>query len=289
MYCWSCGESLSRFGGPCPRCNAPPALPEREPRGRPLGTCPACGYRGDGIPYFRRAGHAALLVAATVFTYGIGGLAYWLLKRNDLICPSCGLSWGRAVPAFLPGKESLGPESGTSLARGGGDPGRSGTGSSGFPGEALPGSGIGRRVTGVVLALVALLLLGTGIVEAEASMVAASAAFGAGGAASFAWGWKALQQRREAVLRRLQRRVLNLARERGGRLTATDVASELDLSLSGGERVLLSLDDGFRVRSDVTDEGLLVFDFPEIRLRPGSPDEPAVSGNTPHGEDSTSV
>lgn len=279
MYCWSCGESLSRFGGPCARCNAPPALPEREPRGRPLGTCPACGYRGDGMPYFRRAGHAALLVAATVFTYGIGGLAYWLIKRNDLICPSCGLSWGRAVHSLGHGDGSL--DAGSEPAGRRSRPGAGRAGSSGSPGDPLPGSGIGRRVTGVVLALAALLLLGVGIVEAELGAVVTGAVFGAGGAATFAWGWKALQQRREAVLRRLQRRVLHLARERGGRLTATDVAAELDLSLTGGERVLLSLDDGFRVRSDVTEEGLLVFDFPEIRLRPGDRDDPALLGNPP--------
>lgn len=273
MYCWSCGESLPRFGGPCPRCDAPPALPEREPRGRPLGTCPSCGYRGDGMPYFRRAGHAALLVAATVFTYGIGGLAYWLVKRHDLICPSCGLSWGGARRALASGN------GGASVARSPSDADPpEGSGPSGLPAEPLPGTGIGRRVTGVVMALLALLLLGGGIVEGELGMVVASTVFGAAGAATFAWGWRALQQRREALLRRLQRRVLHLARAKGGRLTATDVASELDLSLNAGERVLLSLDDGFRVRSDVTEEGLLVFDFPEIRLRPGGRDDRSVLG-----------
>jgi hypothetical protein len=287
MYCWSCGETLSRFGGPCPSCGAPPALPEREPRGRPLGTCPACGYRGDGIPYFRRAGHAALLVAATVFTYGIGGLAYWLIKRNDLICPSCGLSWGRAVHALGPGNGALSPR--TAAADGAGAGGRSGPRVPQIPAEPLPASGIGRRVTGVLMALLALLLLGLGIVEGELGMVAVSTVFGAGGASAFAWGWKALQKRREAVLRGLQRKVLHLAWDRGGRLTATDVASELDLSLNGGERVLLSLDDGFRVRSDVTEDGLLVFDFPEIRLRPGDRGDTPLPGNPTLTEDSPST
>jgi len=224
------------------------------------------------MPYFRRAGHAALLVAATVFTYGIGGLAYWLLKRHDLICPSCGLSWGRAHPALASGDEAGSPRpssaEGVSLRSGG----------RGFSPERLPPSGIGRRVTGVILALVALLVLGGGIVEGELPLVVFSAFLGAGGAASFAWGWRALQERREALLRHLQRRVLHLAHERGGRLTATDVASELDLSLAGGERVLLSLDDGFRVRSDVTDEGLLVFDFPEIRLGSGRTEGRSIPG-----------
>ena len=58
-------------------------------------------------------------------------------------------------------------------------------------------------------------------------------------------------------------------------MTATDVASELDVSIAAAERILFSLDDGFRVRSEVTDEGLIVFDFSEIRTpRPLAPGEP---------------
>lgn len=274
MYCWSCGEALPRVGVPCPSCNAPPALPEREPRevrGRPIGICPACGYRGDGMPYFRRASHAALLVAATIFTYGIGGLAYWLVKRRDRICPSCGLSWGRAVVPVGSGGNG---GAGFPVRGAGGTPAHAGAA------EALPRSGVVRRVFGVVLGLVALLLLVGGIVEAEVGMVIASAVFAVGGSATFVWGSKAEQRRRDEVLRRMQRRILHLARERGGRLTATDVAAELDISFAAGERVLLSMDDGFRVRSDVTEEGLLVFDFPEIRLDSGRASESALPGGS---------
>lgn len=120
---------------------------------------------------------------------------------------------------------------------------------------------------GVLVALMALLFLGIGIVEAEGMAVVMSLVFGAGGAALFGSGVKARQSRRAAVLRRAQARVLELASEQGGILTATEVASRLDLSLEGAERVLLSLDDGFRIRSEVTKEGLLVFEFPEILWR----------------------
>lgn len=42
------------------------------------------------------------------------------------------------------------------------------------------------------------------------------------------------------------------------------------------ERVLTGIDDGFRVRSDVTDEGILLFEFPEVRHRQrlGFPEDP---------------
>ncbi|MND00243.1 hypothetical protein D3C83_187860 [compost metagenome] len=54
---------------------------------------------------------------------------------------------------------------------------------------------------------------------------------------------------------------------------ATDAATELHLTLPAAERVLFSMDDGYRVRSEITGEGLLVFEFPE--LRPGLLEEEA--------------
>ena len=67
---------------------------------------------------------------------------------------------------------------------------------------------------------------------------------------------------------RLQRRVLLLATEKEGTLTVTEVAASLDLSLSAAEGVLDGMDDGLRVRSDVTDEGIIVYEFPELRHHP---------------------
>ena len=43
------------------------------------------------------------------------------------------------------------------------------------------------------------------------------------------------------------------------------------LALAAGaaaEEVLDSMDDGLRVRSEVTNEGIIVYDFPELRHRP---------------------
>lgn len=254
MYCWSCGEYLLEADTSCSACGAAAAAPPRRQPSRLMGirSCPACGYRGDGVPYFSRVSHAALLVGAAVFTYGLGGLGYWLVKRKDRICPSCGLSWDRARVDH-------------------GGAGQTGPGQQVERRDEevldLPRRGLGRRVFGVILALVASLLLGLGIVSSEGVLAVVSAVSGLAGASFFAWGWRSLQRRREAILHQFQRSVLRLAHTRGGQLTATDVASELDLSLRAAERVLLSLDDGFRVRSDVTDEGLLVFEFPEIRYQ----------------------
>ncbi len=52
------------------------------------------------MPYFRRAGHVGLLVGASLFTYGFGGLVYWLARRKHLVCPRCGLGWENASRAL---------------------------------------------------------------------------------------------------------------------------------------------------------------------------------------------
>ena len=67
---------------------------------------------------------------------------------------------------------------------------------------------------------------------------------------------------------RLQGRVLLLATEKSGTLTVTEVAASLDLSLSAAEGVLDAMDDGLRVRSDITDQGIIVYEFPELRHHP---------------------
>ena len=261
MFCWSCGEQLKQGGERCGSCGAPTgAFVTGEPRipiaaRSPVSMCPGCGYLGEGMPYFRRSSHAVLLVGASLLTYGVGGLIYWLVKRDALVCPSCGLSWDRArqLEASSLGEKAADPGLWLQPAR--------------IRPEGLPRGGLVRRAAGVILAILAVFLLGIGIVEATAGTVVVGISIGLVGASSFAWGWRALHQRREGLLQSLQTGVLRVAAARGGRLTATDVASDLGVTLPAAERVLFSMDDGFRVRSKVTDEGLLVFDFPEIQVR----------------------
>jgi hypothetical protein len=217
--------------------------------------CSRCGYGGQGISYFSRPGHVGLLVGVSIFTYGLGGLAYWLARRNHYICPNCGENWerartdGTAAPAF-PSQRTTQREA------------------------TLPSGGLKRRVLGTAIVLFASFLIMVGFIEAEAAAIAVGSVFGAAGTGTFFWGWNALQGRRQAVQGRIQREVLQLATEREGMLTVTEVAASLDLSLQAAEKVMDSLDDGFRVRSEITEEGVIVYHFPEVqhrdRLGPGS-------------------
>ncbi len=224
------------------------------PRSVTVARCPACGYHGEGIPYFQRPSHFLLLVGATVFTYGVGGLAYWLLKRRSRICPGCGLDWERASRARQVLHE--GPDTRPA---------------------PLPSAGGARRVGGAALVVTAVFLALLGLSEAEALLLALGGGLAGAGALTFWWGWSSKQARREELMARLQRRVLDLAARRGGELTVTTVAHELDLSLPAAERILESMEDGLRVRSHVTDDGLIVFEFPELPAPPSGGDTGARS------------
>ena len=202
------------------------------------------------MPYFRRAGHVGLLVGASLFTYGFGGLVYWLARRKNLVCPRCGLGWENASRALTAtGRE---PEKRLVEAE---------------PDEELPSAGLKRRILGTSLVLLASLLVLVGFVEWELAAVAVGSVVGGGGSLTFYWGWQGLMQRKKAIMQGVQRKILKLAEAKGGRLTVTEVAADLNLALPDAEKILISLDDGFRVRSEISSDGVLFYEFPEILHR----------------------
>ncbi len=204
-----------------------------------------------------------LLIGVSLFTYGLGGLAYWLARRKHRICPQCGLGWENAAV--------LGPGAARAPAWGGPVGARPRFGAD----EGLPRRGIVRRTIGVGMVLGAALMISVGIISFALEAVAVGSVLGAAGTGTIWWGLKARQDRRRALMTRLQRRVLLLATEKGGTLTVTEVAASLNLSLAAAESVLEGMDDGLRVRSDVTNQGIIVYEFPEVRHHPrlesGSP------------------
>lgn len=193
-----------------------------------------------------------LLVGVSLFTYGFGGLIYWLARRRHLICPRCGLGWEHASRALsLTGPE---PERRAALEAQAND-------------EPLPSAGVKRRVLGTMMVLLASLMVLIGFVEWEMVAVAMGSVLGAGGSMTFYWGWQGLQDRRKAVMQGLQRKIIRLATVKGGTLTVTEVAAEMNLSLAAAEKILTSMDDGFRVRSEISRDGVLYYEFPEVRHR----------------------
>jgi hypothetical protein len=63
--------------------------------------------------------------------------------------------------------------------------------------------------------------------------------------------------------------VLRLAESEDGQLTVTEVAAKLGWSMDDAAATLRSLDDGVRVTTTLTDEGIMLYDFPELIHDPG--------------------
>ena len=265
MRCSTCGEDLRERETACPTCGAAVSLgPVVAPVGFEVRSCPRCGHVGTGVKHFQRPSHVGVLLGLSVFTwftFGLGGLAYYIARRKRMICAQCGLGWQHArIPA--PGFAS------PALA----DSARAEIGGLGTrigAEESLPRGGVGRRILGVGLVLFAALMVSIGVVEFEPGLIVFGGGAGALGTASIWWGLQVRETRRRAIVARLQQRVLLLATERGGTLTVTEVAASLSLSLPAAEDVLDSMDDGLRVRSEVTNEGIILYEFPELRHHHG--------------------
>jgi hypothetical protein len=208
-------------------------------------TCPRCGYRGEGIGYFSRGSHIAALVGLTLLTagaMGAGGLIYYLVRRDHLVCPRCGRGWGRN------GTFALVPTTGRGSA----------------PVPAMRGGGGSTQGWAIALFIIAALLTVAAIASTELPPLLFGGVAAAGGFALQRVAIREREQRRQALLSALQLPVLQLAGKKGGQLTVTEVAAELGWTIRRAEKVLQSLDDGLRVTSDVTDEGVIVYAFPEL-------------------------
>ena len=263
MRCSTCGENLRERETTCPTCGAAVSRgPVVRPMGMEVRSCPRCGHVGTGVGHFQRLSHVALLLGLSVFSWGFGGLLYYVVRRKRMICAQCGLGWQHARipgPGFAD-HPALAGSADTGLVARGTEFGADGP---------LPRGGLGRRVLGVAVILFAVLMVTVGVADGAVEAVVFGTVVGALGTGTLWWGIQARETRRRAIMARLQRRVLLLATEKGGTLTVTRVAASLNLSLSAAEEVLDGMDDGLRVRSEVTNEGIIVYEFPELLHNPG--------------------
>jgi hypothetical protein len=224
-------------------------------------VCPRCGYQGEGIGYFSRGSRVAALIGVTMLTMGAmgaGGLIFYLVRRDHLACPRCGKGWGAE------GERAISRVTGASRAME-------------VQSETVPMESW-KRGFSIVLFFFAALLLLAGLLSGEIGLAAAALLSAGGGAVLFQAAGRERERRREALITALQLPVLKLAARQGGRLTVTEVAAHLGWPMRRAEKILQSLDDGIRVDSQVTDEGVIVYEFrelalggaaPELRLREG--------------------
>lgn len=269
MYCSTCGAQVPDGASRCTNCGAAVSRPagfgvpavhnhthvHTHTHAMPLGAaiCPRCGFQGPTVSYFSQGGHIAallLLAAITMFpAAGFGGLIYYLVRRDHRSCARCGHTLGKGRDLALAGPHGAAlPASAAAEAD--------------LPEE---GGGLGWTIGSfILLAFAALMIIG-GFSDGEGGMVAVGAIAGTLGGFMMKRARTAREERRQQLLFALQQPVLRLAGQSDGRLTVTQVASTLGWPMRRAEKVLNSLDDGLRVVSDVTNEGVIVYDFRELR------------------------
>jgi hypothetical protein len=262
MYCSTCGAVVPSRRAACSECGTRVRQPvdagayqpvlrttEHGLRARAVRDCPRCSYQGEGIPYFSRGVHVAGLVGATVLTaaaMGAGGLVYYVVRRDHQVCPRCGYGWGKfgersQVSGYAPVRAGMGP---SSIAR----PDREGA----------------KLAWSWILFVLAAIMVAVAVGELELVAALFGLVFAGGGYALRRAALSERTARRAALVSQLQTPVLKLAARCGGRLTVTTVAAELGWTMPRAEKILNSLDDGVRVSSEVTDEGVIVYEFREI-------------------------
>lgn len=267
MYCSTCGTRIAEGRAGCEGCGAPVPRPSGYAVPATAGqaaavagavTCPRCGFHGAGLSYFSQGGPLAgafVLALLTLPFMGAGGILYYALRYDFRVCPRCSENWGKRGARAL----ALRPpeRTPTQLAA---------EAEAAIPAES--GTPWGVWILFFIAAVLALI----GMAEGEGVPLAMAVLAGAGGVQLMRSSRKERESRREALLVTLQQPVLRLAGEEGGRLTVTQVATAFSWPLPRAEKVLNSLEDGLRVVSEVTDEGVIVFEFRELmhapRMRP---------------------
>jgi hypothetical protein len=81
--------------------------------------------------------------------------------------------------------------------------------------------------------------------------------------------WQDEERAAQVAAGERQLAVLRLAESEDGQLTVTEVAAKLGWSIDDAAATLRSLDDGVRVTTTLTDEGVILYDFPELIHDPG--------------------
>jgi hypothetical protein len=67
-----------------------------------------------------------------------------------------------------------------------------------------------------------------------------------------------------------ENRILRLARQRGGRLTVMEAATETGLTAVEAESILRGLAEGGFIEIEVTDAGVMIYRFPDVLYASGS-------------------
>lgn len=273
MRCPQCAAENHEGARFCSACGAKMRITTSEQAPRVLAfSCFRCGQTVPPSPYFSRGVNVAKLAALFPINFVLP-ILFFFVRRDRLICGNCKKVLPEAAPRALmpyqgaeqgalmpmPGSFALVPQQPAALAME-------------RASQQARNRGIGLGVIAMPFSMGALAMLGGAGFTELAFVVAPGALLIGGAVASLRRAGKLKQGAREIEEKQQRRRVLELAARRQGRLTVADVASSLGMDLKDAEHVLDTLVDGRHVDVEVTDEGRLLYVFPDLSsaARPSS-------------------
>jgi hypothetical protein len=232
--------------------------------------CHSCGQRTNPLPYFARGINIAKLALLFPFTSFVGPLVLFLIRKDRLVCGYCkALLSGEVHMPMLSAFSStavedhalLGPMADQALME-----------------KHLDNQEIAhlerstrrRRTKAWTYGVLSAGLAGLGAVAVETGGPG-PVFFVMGGLAGVGALVNGTRSKRDGVLaaaRRQRQRVmevLQLAREHGGKLTVTLVATHLQVDFREAEALLDGMVDGRRVDVHVDDQGRMTYVFPELQ------------------------
>jgi hypothetical protein len=238
---------------------------------RPGVFCQSCGQRTMPMPYFARGLNVAK--AAVLFPFSVfGPLLLFLIRKDRVVCGNCkALLPGEVhIPltdTFNPAPRSLESHQ-QALARRQ-DPALVEKDLVSQEVAHLERSSRRRQGKAVTYGVTAGLLVGAGGLAAvnggpEQLFFALGGLSGVGAVTN---GRRSRRDGVEAAAKKQRQRVLEilgLARQHGGRLTVTLVASHMQIDFREAEALLDSMVDGRRVDVHVDDQGRISYVFPEL-------------------------
>ncbi|MCS6798061.1 MAG: hypothetical protein NZ898_05980 [Myxococcota bacterium] len=248
---------MARRAVACPACGTP------VPRGR--SSCPACG-RALGEDNLCPHCNAAAPVRPA---------------RGGYVCAACGQPRARLPGTLVSAGTWSFASRGGGRGAGGGEPDLEAWRATARRGLRR-GRIAGRRLWGGLLTLTGILLLLAALPTAALAVVASggwTALFGGTALALAASGGLALvgasRARRKATEEEkasVELEILALAERSGGVLSATDVARALSIPVQAADRMLSAMADGVRVVVELDRDGLVHYEFRELRrsLRPST-------------------
>ncbi|MDX2020653.1 MAG: zinc ribbon domain-containing protein [Deltaproteobacteria bacterium] len=272
MRCPQCAAEVSEGARFCSGCGGKirVTLSDQVPKVLAF-SCYRCGQTLPPQKYFSRGMNVAKLVALLPINFVLP-ILFFFVRRDRLICTSCKkllpdtapralLPMGSQGMALLPAMPVM-PLTGGSLAL---MPQQPAAVEMERRSRKARARGIGLGVMSIPFSMGTIAaMMGDAGLAATAVVATPGALLITGAVTALRRAGSLKEAAREVEEKQQRQRILQLARQREGRLSVADVAASLNMDIKDAEHLLDSLVDGRHVDVHVTEAGRLIYVFPDL-------------------------